>query len=98
MAGHGALRAARGVAFDVAANVEVGNGDEEVRAGVMVHGDNAAGLEFEFGNTDGVFDEENLLSATLEDVKGAVLIPMGRRVAERFVLKDFYGDVAERLV
>ena len=64
---------------------------------MVMHGNYSTGLEFEFGDADGVFDEEDLLSATLEDVKGAVFIPMGRRVAERFVFEDFNGDIAEGL-
>ena len=96
----------RAHALDVAAvvlsKIEVGDGDEEMRAGVVVHGDDDAGLEFELGDADGVFHEEDLLSATGEGFKGAVFIflriPWTGGVAQRFVLEDFDGDVAEGLV
>ena len=51
------------VAVEIAAEVQVGDGDQEVRAGVVVRGDYAAGLEFEFGGADSVFDEDDLLRA-----------------------------------
>ncbi len=73
-----------------------------MRAGVMVQRDDAARLEFEFGDADAVFDEENLFGAVLQDVEAAVFIPLDVRlssgVAEGFVLEDFDGDVAEGVV
>jgi hypothetical protein len=98
VAGHGALRTFFIVAMDIAADVEVGDGDQEMRAGVVMHGHDGTGLEFEFGDADGVFDEEDLLGATLESDEGAVFIPIGMGVTERIVLEDFDGDVAEGLI
>ena len=96
VSGHG------GVAFYVAAEVfskiEVAHGYEEVRAGVMVHGNDSAGLEIEFGDADAVFDEENLFGAAAEDVEGAVFVPVRGGLAEGFVLEDLDGDVAEGLI
>lgn len=92
VAQHGAL------AFDVAAEIEIRDGDEQVRAGVVVQGDDSGGLEFEFGDADAVFDEENLFGAVGEDDEAAVFIPMSGGVAEGFVLEDFDGDVAEGLI
>ncbi len=76
VAGHGALT------FDVAAEIEIGDGNEQTRAGVMVFGDRGAGLEFELGDADAVFDEEDFFSAALQDVEASVFVPVGGRVAE----------------
>jgi len=92
VAGHWAL------AFDVAADVEIGNGHEQVWADVMVQGDDSAGLEFEFGDADAVFDEENLLRTAVEDVEGTIFVPISGGVAKRFVLDDFDGDIAKGLI
>ena len=67
-----------------------------------MHRDYAAGLEFEFGDADGVFDEENLFGAVGEDGEAAVFIPfdipLSSGGAEGFVLEEFDGDVAEGLI
>src|SRR5271165_4516114 len=89
-------------ALDVAANVQVTYGYEQVRAGVVVLGDCGAGLEFEFAGADRVFYEEDLLGASGESFEGAVFIPLEisirSGVAEVFVVQDFDGQVAEYLV
>jgi hypothetical protein len=82
------------LAFDRAVQGEVADGDEEVRAGV-VHGSRASGLEFDFGDADAVFDEEDLFGAVGEDVEAAVFVPFCGGVAKGFVLEDFDGYVAE---
>src|SRR5580700_2307534 len=43
----------------------------------MGHAGGCAGLEFEFGDADGVFDEEDLLGASGEEYEGAVFILVG---------------------
>ena len=90
------------LAFDRGAQVDVGNGYQQERAGVMVRGDCGSGLEFEFGGSDCVFYEEDLLGASRESFQGSVFvlvgIPLGGGVAEVFVVYDFYGHVAEGLV
>src|SRR3979409_293215 len=63
VSGHGAL------ALDVAADVEVGYGYQQVGAGVVMHGDCGSGLEFEFGGADSVVYEEDLFGAAFEDVE-----------------------------
>jgi hypothetical protein len=55
-------------------------------------------LELEFGGADSVFYEEDLLGASGESFEGAVFVPLGGRMAEVFVVYDFYRHVAERLV
>ena len=95
--GHGALGAVGRVAFDVAADVEIGDGDQQVRAGVVVHGNDSAGLEFEFGSADAVFDEENFRGSA-GCVRGGVFIPFCGGVAEVGIVEDFDGDVAEGVV
>src|SRR5580658_273227 len=92
VAGHGAL------AFYVAADVEVAYGYQQVRAGVMVPGRDAAGLEFEFGDADAIFDEEDLFGPAGEGFEAAVFVPFRGRGAEGFVVYDFYGYVAEGLI
>jgi hypothetical protein len=69
-----------------------------MRAGVIVLGNYSAGLEFEFSDSDAVFYEQDLFGATLEDVKGAVFIPVSGGAAEGFVFEEFDGYVAKRLV
>jgi hypothetical protein len=98
VAGHGALRSSRRITLYIAAEIEIADGYEQVRAGVVVHGDDAAGLEFEFGGADAVFDEENLFGAVLQDVQAAVFVPLGSGTTEGCVLEDFDGDVAEGVV
>ena len=58
------------------AEVEVGHGHQQVRAGVVVRGDDASGLEFEFGDADAVLDEEDFFGAAVEDFQAAVLRPI----------------------
>jgi len=83
-------------AFDVAAEVDVGDGDDEVRAVVVMAGDDASGLELDFGDAGVVFDEEDFLRAGVEDVEAAVFVPVGGGCgAGFFVLHEFDGDVAE---
>jgi hypothetical protein len=93
---HGDWRGAfeRGVGCEF----HIGDGDEEVRAGSMLLGDNASGLEFDFGGADGVFDPEDLFGATLEDVEAAGFLPLAGGAAELVVLQEFDGEVAEGLV
>ena len=55
-------------------------------------------MEFEFGDADVVFDEENLFGAVGEDIEAAVFVPVSGGGAERFVFQDFDGDVAEGLI
>lgn len=62
----------------------------------MVGWDHAAGLEFDFGDADAVFHEEDVLRAAVEDVEAAFLVPWkGRRFAGLLVLQKLDGHVAE---
>lgn len=90
------------LAFDIAAEFVVGEGDNQIRAGVVVQGFDATGLEFELGDADAVFDKENFFGATVEDVEAAVVlwvggVPVRGRFVEFVVLAEFDGDVAEGL-
>ena len=92
-AGHGAL------AYDIAAHLQVGYGDQQVRAGVVVAGHGGAGLQLGLGDADAVLDEDDVLRASGEDVEAAFFVPLCRRVlAGRFVLQEFDGYIAERRV
>ena len=64
----------------------------------MGHRNGCAGLEFEFGDADAIFDKENLFGAAREGFEAAVFIPMGAGLAEVVVVDDLDGYVAERLV
>ena len=91
MSGHGAL------AFDVAADIEVGDRYHEMRAGVVMAGDGRAGLQFDLGDAHAILHEHDVLRAAGEDVQAAFFVPCGRRrFAGGFVLQEFDGDVAER--
>src|SRR5580698_2951103 len=65
---------------------------------MVMHGNYSTGLEFEFGDADGVFYEEDLLGASGESFEGAVFIPFVGGGAEVGVVQDLDGYVAERLV
>jgi len=93
----GGVSGGEGLAFDGFFEGQVGNGDYENGSGVMVFGDYAAGLEFEFGGADGVFDEEDLFCAMVEDGEAAVFIPFCGGAAQGRVFENFDGDVAEGL-
>jgi len=86
----------------VVSHMDVAGRYQKPRALLVVHGDYCAGLEFEFGGADSVFNEEDLLGASRESFQGSVFVPMdfsvSGGVAEGFVGYDFYGYVAEGLV
>src|ERR1700688_1423918 len=98
------------LAFDVFAKVEIGDGYEQMRAGVFEPGGYSAGPEFEFGGADVVFDEEDLFGVSAGDFQAAVFFSFGHWFgvsfgsrfgggwAERLVFEDFDGDIREGLV
>ena len=92
------LNMRRTLAFDVAAQIEIGHGHNQVRAGVVVFGDNAAGLQFEIGDAHAVVDEQDVAGAAVEDVQClfiSIHSPFGRgRVAGFLVLQEFDDHVA----
>ena len=70
---------------------------------MVLHGDHATGLEFDFGDADAVFDEENFLGAAVENFESAIGlgmsgVPVSGRLAKLFVLQEFNGDVLEGMV
>jgi hypothetical protein len=90
---HGAL------AYDIAAHLQVGYRDQQVRAGVVMAGHGGAGLQLGLGDADAVLNEDDVLRATGEDVEAAVFVPFRwRSFAGGFVLQEFDGYVAERSV
>jgi hypothetical protein len=66
-----------GLAFDVAAKIDVGGSDDQVWAVVVMLGDHGAGLEFDFGDADGVFNEEDLFGASGKSFEAAVFVFRG---------------------
>lgn len=59
----------------VVAEQQVGDGYDQMRVSVVVFGHGAGDLEFGFGDADAVFDEENLLGASVEDLEAAIVVP-----------------------
>jgi len=58
----------------------------------------ASGLELEIGDTDSVFDEQDILRAFHVDVQGTVFIPIRRRFVGFAVFQVFDGYIGKRLV
>src|SRR5579864_3072035 len=84
------------LAFNIAAYVDIRNRDHQVRPVVTMAWNDSSGLELEFGNAGVVLYEKYFLRASVQDMKAAFLIPLGRRRAEFFVLHELDRDVAER--
>jgi len=93
VAWHGAL------AFDVAAHVEIGDRDHEVRAGMVMAGYGRTRLQLDLGDAHAILHKDDVLRAAGEDVQAAFFIPLrGRVFVCDFVLQQFDGHVAKRLV
>ena len=91
---HGAL------AYDIAAHLQVGYCDQQVRAGMVMAGHGRAGLQFGLGDADAVLNEDDVLRASGEDVEAAVVLPVHSPLCRRvlaggFVLQELDGHVAE---
>ena len=70
---------------------------------MVMKGDHASGLKFEFGDADAIFYEEDFFRAAFEDFEAAVFfgmrgVPMGRGLAKFVVLEEFDREVMEWLV
>jgi hypothetical protein len=87
----------RAFAFDVAAQMQVGDGYHDVRSVVMMFGKDASGVEQEVSGADIVLDEEDVLGAAVEDVEAAFLVPFMEGL-EFVALQEFDGDDLEGLV
>src|ERR1700757_1036410 len=84
------------LAFNIAAYVDIRNRDHKVRPVVTMAWNDSSGLELEFRNAGIVLYEKYFLRASVQDMKAAFHIPLGRRRAEFFVLHELDGDIAER--
>jgi len=62
------------LAFHVAAQKEIRDRDDEMRPVVMVARDHGPWLQFDLRGADGVFDEENLLCTSIQDLQAAVFV------------------------
>ena len=83
--------------------VKVGHGDKLQRVRGRLRGDGGVGLEFDFGDADAIFHEENFFGTAVQDVEAAVVlgmsgVPVGGRLAEFGVLQEFHIDDAEGLI
>jgi hypothetical protein len=87
---HGAL------AYDIAAHLQVGYRDQQVRAGMVMTGHCGAGLQLGFRDADAVLNENDVLRASGEDVEAAFFVPLcWRSFVGGFVLQKFDSHVAE---
>jgi hypothetical protein len=87
----------RGLAFNVAAQIEISQGYHEVGTVVMVFGYDSAGLQFQVGGADAVLYEEDLLGAAIQDVQASLFVPLMRHL--RFIVShEFDGHDSESLV
>src|SRR5580692_8502033 len=88
---HGALT------YDIAAHLQVGYCDRQVRAGMVMARYGGARLQLGLGHADAVLHEDDVLRASGEDVEAAFFVPLcRRRLAGGFVLQKFDSHVAER--
>jgi hypothetical protein len=87
-----------GLTFYVVADVEIADCNQQMRTSVMMERYDSAGLEFEFGDADSVFDKEDLFGAAWEDIHAAVFAPFSDGFMHSFVGYDLDGDVAKVLV
>jgi hypothetical protein len=92
----------RALSLDIAAYVNIADGNKQMRAGVVLRRNYGAGPKFEFRNADAIFYEKNLLRAPLKNVQRAIFIltwvPGRSGVAQRLVFQDLNSYVAERLL
>jgi hypothetical protein len=91
---HGAL------AYDIAAHLQVGYRNQQVRAGMVMAGHGGTGLQLGLGDADAVLDEDDVLRASGEDVEAAFFVPVHSPLCRRvlaggFVLQELDGHIAE---
>src|ERR1700733_13742193 len=82
--------------FATVEDFEIADGNEQLRADVGM-GYHASGLEFEFGDTNAVPNEEDFLGAAVKNVEAPGFVPRRWRVAKFVVLEKFEGDHAKGL-
>jgi len=83
--------------FAVAAQMQVGDGYDDVRSVVMVLGKDAARIELEVSGADIVLDEKDVVGAAVEDVEAALFVPFVGGL-QLVALQEFDGDDLEGLV
>ena len=88
------LYGAGGLALDVAAEVQVGDGDDQVWAGVVMAGYGRARLQLGLGYAHAVLHKHDVLRPAGQDMQAAFFVPLRRRrLVGGFVLQQFdrYG-------
>ena len=89
----------RALAFDVAAHFEIADRDQQVRAGMMMAGQDCPRLQLDFGNPHAIFYEPDVLGSAIDHVQPAFFVPLGwRRLARLYVLKELDSHIAKGLV
>ncbi len=88
----------RAHAFYVAAYLEVGNRNQQMRRVVMVAGRDRARFEVEPGHADTIFHKKNFSVATGEDLLAGFSRPMGWRLPQFVILHQLNRHIAKRLV
>ena len=70
----------RAHSFDVAADIEIADRDQQMRTVVMVAGHNRAGFKVDFGHAHSIFHEKSHDAAAGESLYAIFLGPMGWRL------------------
>lgn len=91
LAGH------RTLPVDVAADLEVAHGHQQVRTVVMVAGHRGSRLQLDRRDAGAVADEEHLDPPTRKLLVATLLRPGRRRLAKLVILHQLDGHIAERL-
>jgi hypothetical protein len=77
----------RAHSLDVAAYIEIGDGDQQMRTVVMVAGYDPGWFELDFGHAHSIFHENSCDPARWESLFAIFLRPMGWRLPQPFILR-----------
>src|SRR6266478_4514799 len=88
----------RAHSFDVAAQIEIGNRDHQMRTVVMVAGYDSARFKVDFRHAHSIFHKKNFAAAARKSLFATLLRPMGWRLPQFFILHQLNRHVAKGLV
>src|SRR6266403_180325 len=88
----------RAHSFDVAAQIEIGNRDHQMRTVVMVAGYDSARFKVDFRHAHSIFHEENFAAAARKSLFATLLRPTRRHLPQFFILHQLNRHVAKGLV
>src|SRR6266436_1446782 len=84
----------RAHSFDVAAQIEIGNRDHQMRTVVMVAGYDSARFKVDFRHAHSIFHKKNFIAAARKSL-ATLLRPMGWRLPQFFILHQLNRHVAK---